>query len=116
MQTSLPQFPRRKRGEIGEKEIAEMMALVGQSLPCIHINLIVSMHKYFNSFTIAVLGGPISYITLHILHRPKGKLRGGSGGGGRRLKTRLPHDASCAFFYNAHRLGAVLIYTTIMRV
>jgi len=55
MQTSLPQFPRRKRGEIGEKEMAEMSALEGQSLPCIHINLIVSMHKYFNSFTIAVL-------------------------------------------------------------
>jgi len=84
---------------------------------CIHINLIVSMHKYFNSITIAVLYGPTNteayYITLHILHRPSGRRRGTQG---EKAENATTQRCQLRIFYNAHRLGAVLIYTTIMRV
>jgi len=68
-----------KRGKIQKKEMENEGNGGTVTGLCIHINLIVSMHKYFNSITIAVLYGPTNteayYITLHILHRPSGRRR-----------------------------------------
>lgn len=53
----------RTRRRVGDRE--------GYSLSCvhIHINLIVSMHKYLNCFTIAILYGP-THTRTYILHYP----------------------------------------------